>query len=235
MKYKRILLKLSGESLMGTRPYGIDPDRLLEYATAIRETSALGVEIAIVIGGGNIFRGMKGSGEGFERVTGDQMGMLATIINSMALESEFRKMGLPVLLLSGMKIDAICQLMSAKKAIDALSKNKIVILAGGTGNPYFTTDSAAALRALEIRADVILKGTRVDGVYNADPEKVKDAVKYDTLSFQQAYEQGLEIMDLTAFTLCRDNQMPIVVFDMNQKGNLLKVCRGEACGTLIHP
>jgi uridylate kinase len=206
-----------------------------DYVKEIGSVASLGVEIAIVIGGGNIFRGLKAASEGMDRVTGDSMGMLATIINSLALESALNAAGIKSVLLSGMPIEGVCAAMSGKTAKSLLSENKVVIIAGGTGNPYFTTDTASALRALEIQADVILKGTRVDGVYTADPEKDKNAVKFEKISFRDAYDKGLEIMDLTAFTLCRENNMPIIVFDMNQPGTLLRVCKGENCGTLIHP
>jgi uridylate kinase len=233
MKPNRILLKLSGESLMGEKQYGIDAARLDDYVQEIAAVAQSGVEIAIVIGGGNIFRGLKAASQGMDRVTGDSMGMLATIINSLALESALKEAGVPAMLLSGMPIPGVCEPMSGKSAIELLAAKKVVIIAGGTGNPYFTTDTASALRALEVKADVILKGTRVDGVYTADPEKDKNAVKYDTISFKEAYDKGLEIMDLTAFTLCRENNMPIIVFDMNKKGNLMRVCKGEKTGTLI--
>jgi uridylate kinase len=233
MKYKRILLKLSGEALMGEQQYGIDTERISGYAHEIQTVVKEKVQVAIVIGGGNIFRGLKGMSEGTDRVTGDYMGMLATVINSMALQAALDKLEIKTLLLSGLQIDPICKRMDSKKAIGDLGKGKVVIIAGGTGNPYFTTDTAAALRALEIKADVILKGTRVDGVYNADPEKDKTAVKFDELSFDEAYEKGLQIMDLTAFTLCRENNMPIIVFNMNKQGNLKSVCLGEKTGTLI--
>jgi len=233
LKYKRILLKLSGESLAGDQNYGIKTEQLMAYAYEIQQVAALGAEIAIVIGGGNIFRGLKGQGLGFDRVQGDYMGMLATIINSMALQSALNNLGVKSEVLSGMAIDPICERMSRKKATELLSSGNVVIVGGGTGNPFFTTDSAAALRAVEIKADAILKGTRVDGVYTADPEKYPDAVKYETLSFSQAYTQKLNVMDLTAFTLCEENNIPIVVFDVNLKGNLMKVVKGEKCGTLV--
>lgn len=234
MKYKRILLKLSGEALMGNQQYGIDATRLNEYATEIKAVVDQNVQVSIVIGGGNIFRGLKGSIQGFDRVQGDYMGMLATVINSMALQSALNNLGIPTKLLSGIAIDAIAESMSRERAVQSLNEGKVVIIAAGTGNPYFTTDTASALRAIETEADVILKGTRVDGVYTADPEKDSNAVKYDTLTFDEAYEKGLNIMDLTAFTLCKENDMPLIVFDMNKAGNLLKVVMGEKIGTLVH-
>jgi len=233
MKYKRILLKLSGEALMGNQQYGIDATRLNEYATEIKAVVDQNVQISIVIGGGNIFRGLKGSIQGFDRVQGDYMGMLATVINSMALQSALNNLSIPTKLLSGIAIDAIAETMSRERALESLNEGKVVIIAAGTGNPYFTTDTAGALRAIETVSDVILKGTRVDGVYTADPEKDPNAVKYDTLTFDEAYEKGLNIMDLTAFTLCKENAMPLIVFDMNKSGNLLKVVNGEKIGTLV--
>ncbi|HEX7411857.1 MAG TPA: UMP kinase [Bacteroidales bacterium] len=233
MKYKRILLKLSGEALLGSGQYGIDPIRLTEYALEIKSASALGVEIAIVIGGGNIFRGLQGVTNGFDRVQGDYMGMLATLINSLALQSALNALGVKSELLSGLPVQPIAQPMSRIKAINSLEQGNVVIIAGGTGNPFFTTDTASALRAVEIKADVILKGTRVDGVYTADPEKDKDAVRYGTITYDEIYAKGLNIMDLTAITLCRENKLPIVVFDMNLKGNLVKLLKGEDTGTLV--
>jgi uridylate kinase len=233
MKYRRILLKLSGEALMGKQQYGIDPQRLADYAHEIKQASSLGVQVAIVIGGGNIFRGLQGTADGMDRVQGDYMGMLATVINSMALQAAVEKTGLKTALLSGFQIGPVSELMSRRKAIDYLEQGKVVIIAGGTGNPYFTTDTASVLRGVEIKADVFLKGTRVDGVYTSDPEKDPKAVKYKTLSFDEAYQKQLKIMDLTAFTMCRENNLPIVVFDMNQKGNLEKLLKGEEIGTLI--
>jgi len=233
MKYKRILLKLSGEALMGNQQYGIDATRLNEYATEIKTVVDQNVQISIVIGGGNIFRGLKGSIQGFDRVQGDYMGMLATVINSMALQSALNNLGISTKLLSGIAIDAIAESMSRERAIQSLNEGKVVIIAAGTGNPYFTTDTAGALRAIETLSDVILKGTRVDGIYTADPEKDPNAVKYDTMTFDEAYEKGLNIMDLTAFTLCKENAMPLIVFDMNKAGNLLKVVKGEKIGTLV--
>ncbi|MDD3667517.1 MAG: UMP kinase [Bacteroidales bacterium] len=233
MKYKRILLKLSGESLMGEQDYGISPDMLSQYAQEIKQAKEKGCEIAIVIGGGNIFRGLQGASKGMDRVQGDYMGMLATIINSMALQGELEKQGVKTELLSGLTIEPICKEQSRKRSKDAMKEGKVVIIGGGTGNPYFTTDTASALRAIEIEADVILKGTRVDGVYTADPEKDPLATKYSELSFQEALMKQLKIMDLTAFALCQENNLPIYVFDMNQKGNLLKVVMGEHIGTVV--
>jgi len=233
MKLKRVLLKLSGEALEGSQGYGIDPRRLADYAEEVRSVVDEGVQVAIVIGGGNIFRGLAGTSEGMDRVQGDYMGMLATVINSMAIQAALEKLGVKVKLLSGLAIDPICDAMSRRKAVSHLNQGQVVVIAGGTGNPYFTTDSASALRAIEIGADAILKGTRVDGIYTADPEKDPSATKFDTLSFDEAYEKGLKIMDLTAFTLCRENHMPIIVFDMNAKGNLLRLIRGEAIGTVV--
>ena len=232
-KYKRILLKLSGESLMGDKQYGIDPDMLERYANDIKTIVDEKVEVAIVIGGGNIFRGLQGAAKGMDRVQGDYMGMLATVINSMALQAELKKAGVKTTLLSGLAIDPICTSMSRSKAIDLLEEGHVVIISGGTGNPFFTTDTASALRGVEIKADVMLKGTRVDGVYTADPEKNPDAIRYENVSFEEVYEKGLNIMDLTAFTLCMENKLPIIVFDMNKKGNLKKVIDGEKVGTLI--
>ena len=233
MKYKRILLKLSGEALMGSRQYGIDPKRLNEYAEEIKTIVGKKVEVAIVIGGGNIFRGLSGASEGMDRMQGDYMGMLATVINGMALQSALDKTGLKTKLLSGIAIDPVAESMSGRKASEYLTNGNVVIISGGTGNPFFTTDTASALRAVEINADVILKGTRVDGVYTADPEKDKNAKKYNTLTFDEAYSKNLKIMDMTAFTLCRENNLPIIVFDVNTKGNLEKVVAGEEIGTLV--
>lgn len=235
MKYKRVLLKLSGESLMGDKEQGIDPARLHHYITEISSLCREGIEVAIVIGGGNIFRGLQTNTDGVDRVTGDYMGMLATLINSLALQSALGNAGIRASLLSGLAIPSVCEPMSGKAATDLLEKKEVVIIGGGTGNPFFTTDTAGALRAIEIKADVLLKGTRVDGVYSANPEKDKTAVKYDAITFREAYEKGLAIMDLTAFTLCEENKMPVIVFDMNKPGNLLRICKGEPCGTLIHP
>lgn len=234
MKYKRILLKLSGESLAGNGNHGIDVERLNDFAAEIKTVTNLGVQVAVVIGGGNIFRGLQGAGKGFDRVQGDYMGMLATVINSLALQSALENIDVPCQVLSGLEIDPVCKKMSRRSAIEKLDKKRVVIIAGGTGNPFFTTDTASALRAVEIKADVILKGTRVDGVYTADPEKDKTAVKYDTLTFDEAYKNNLNIMDLTAFTLCRENNLPIIVFNMNVRGNLEKIVRGESIGTLVN-
>jgi uridylate kinase len=233
MKYKRVLLKLSGEALMGEKQFGIDPARLTTYSEEIKKVALQNVQMAIVMGGGNIFRGLQGAAEGFDRVQGDYMGMLATVINSMALQAELEKQGLKVKLLSGLYIDPIAESISGRKAIRYLEEGYIVIIAGGTGNPYFTTDTASALRAIEIKADVLLKGTRVDGVYSDDPEKVPGAEKFATLSFDEAYEKRLKIMDMTAFTLCKENKLPIIVFDMNKKGNLLRIINGDQEGTII--
>lgn len=233
MELKRVLLKLSGESLEGSQGYGIDPVRLTDYAAEIVSVVKAGVQVAIVIGGGNIFRGLAGTGSGMDRVQGDYMGMLATVINSLALQAALEKAGLKVRVLSGLSIDPVCESMSRRKAIDYLEQGYLVIIAGGTGNPYFTTDSAAALRAIEIKADVILKGTRVDGIYTADPEKDPAAVRYEKLTFAEAYSKGLKIMDLTAFTLCRENNLPVVVFNMNEKGGLQRLIKGEMVGTLV--
>jgi uridylate kinase len=233
MKLTRILLKLSGEALQGKQGYGIDPDRLLDYAKEIKSASGKGIQIAIVIGGGNIFRGLQGTKYGVDRVQGDYMGMLATVINSMALQDALLKLGVKVKHLGGIAIDPLCERMSREKAIKGLEEGLVVLISGGTGNPYFTTDTASALRAIEIKADAILKGTRVDGVYSADPEKDRNAKKYDTLSFDEAIKKNLKIMDLTAFTLCRENNLPIIVFDMNRKGNLLKLVQGKKTGTIV--
>jgi uridylate kinase len=233
MKYNRILLKLSGEALMGDQQYGIDPNRLTEYADEIKSVVEKGVQVGIVIGGGNIFRGLKGASEGMDRVQGDYMGMMATTINSMAIQGAIENAGIKTKLLGGLAIDPIAESMSRKKAIDYLNDGFVVIISGGTGNPYFTTDTASSLRAVEIKADIILKGTRVDGIYTADPEKDPEAVKFEKITYDEAYEKGLKIMDLTAFTLCRENDMPMYVFDMNTKGNLLKVVEGENIGTIV--
>lgn len=234
MKYKRILLKLSGEALMGEKQYGIDHDRLKQYAKEIKQISDSGTQVAIVIGGGNIFRGIQArDSEGFDRVQGDYMGMLATVINSMALQSSLENVQVQTRLLSAIKMEQICEPFIRRRAIRHLEKNRVVIFGAGTGNPYFTTDTAAALRAIEIEADVILKGTRVDGIYSADPEKDKKAIKYDTISFQEVYSKNLQVMDLTAFTLCNENKIPIIVFDMNKPGNLKKVIEGKTIGTLV--
>ena len=234
MKYKRILLKLSGEALMGTRQYGIDPERLAEYANDIKTIIEKGVEVAIVIGGGNIFRGVAGASNGMDRVQGDHMGMLATVINGLALQSALENAGVPTRLQSAIKINEVAEPFIRRKAMRHLEKGRVVIFGGGTGNPYFTTDSAAVLRAIEIEADVILKGTRVDGIYTSDPEKNKDAVKFDDITFADVLLKGLKVMDTTAFTLSQENELPIIVFDMNKKGNLLKVVAGEKIGTKVN-
>ena len=233
MKYNRILLKLSGESLMGEQSYGISPAMLEQYAADIKQVVDKGVEVAIVIGGGNIFRGLSGASKGMDRVQGDYMGMLATLINSMALQAEVEKQGMRSELLAGLAIEPICKEMSRRRAIEAMEEGRVVIIGGGTGNPFFTTDTASTLRAIEIKADVILKGTRVDGVYTADPEKDPTATKYQSLTFQEALSKKLKIMDLTAFALCEENDLPIYVFDMNTPGNLLKVVSGEPIGTEV--
>lgn len=234
MKYKRVLLKLSGEALMGEKEFGIDHDRLKQYAKDIKSIVDKGIEVAIVIGGGNIFRGVGNDAEDvIDRVQGDYMGMLATVINSMALQSALEKMSVNTRLQSAIKMEEICEPFIKRRAVRHLEKGRVVIFGAGTGNPYFTTDTAASLRAIEIEADVILKGTRVDGIYNADPEKDKNAVKYDTVTFDEVYEKGLKIMDMTAFTLCKENNVPIIVFDMNKTGNLLSVLEGKQVGTLV--
>lgn len=234
MKYKRILLKLSGEALMGDQNYGIDPTRLNQYAAEIKKAIELGVEIAIVIGGGNIYRGMQAEKTGIERAQGDHMGMLATIINGMALQSALESSGIYTRLMSAIKMDQICETYIRRRAIRHMEKGRVVIFGAGTGNPYFTTDSAASLRAVEIGADAVLKGTRVDGIYTADPEKDPNAVKYEDISFKDAISKGLNVMDMTAFTLCEENQLPIIVFDMNTQGNLLSLLSGDKVGTLVH-
>ncbi len=234
MNYKRILLKLSGEALMGNQQYGIDPNRLEQYAQEIKKVHDQGVELAIVIGGGNIFRGVQAEGSGIDRVQGDYMGMLATVINAMALQSTLEKHGMYTRLMSGIKMEAVCEPFIRRRAVRHLEKGRIVIFGAGIGNPYFTTDSTASLRAIEIEADVVLKGTRVDGVYTADPEKNPDATRIDELSFDEAISKGYNIMDLTAFTLCQENNVPIIVFDMNKPGNLVNLVNGdEKVGTLI--
>jgi uridylate kinase len=235
MKYKRVLLKLSGESLQGDQQYGIDPKMLEQYALEVKKAAALGVEIAVVIGGGNIFRGLKGAQGGVvDRATGDYMGMLATMINAMALQGAFEKAGLVTRLLSAIKMEQISEPFIRRRAMRHLEKGRVVIFGAGTGNPYFTTDTAASLRAVEIEADVVIKGTRVDGIYSADPEKVPDAKKFDSISFKDVYDLGLEVMDLTAITLCQENKKPIIVFDMNKPGNFSRLLGGESVGTLVH-
>jgi uridylate kinase len=232
--YKRILLKLSGESLMGSKGYGIDPIRLDSYANQIKEISEMGIQIGIVIGGGNIFRGLSGAASGFERVKGDQMGMLATVINSLALQSSLEKIGVKAHTFSAIRMEPIGEYYSKQKALDALNNGEIAIISAGTGNPFFTTDTASALRAVEIEANVMLKGTRVDGIYTADPEKDPTAVKFDKITYDEVYTRGLKVMDLTATAMCKENKMPIIVFDMDTEGNLKKVLSGEKIGTLVY-
>lgn len=233
MKYKRILLKLSGESLMGTKSFGIDNDRLSIYAKQIKEVYEMGVEVAIVIGGGNIFRGVQAEEGGMARTHGDYMGMLATMINSMALQAALESVGVQTRLQSAIEMKEIAEPFVRRRAVRHLEKGRVVIFGAGTGNPFFTTDSAASLRAIEINADVILKGTRVDGIYTSDPEKNSDATKYDNITFDDVYGNGLKVMDMTAFTLCKENDLPIIVFDMDTPGNLKKVLSGEQVGTLV--
>ncbi|GGE09437.1 UMP kinase [Psychroflexus salis] len=234
MHYKRILLKLSGEALMGNRNYGIDPDRLSEYANEIKAAVDKGVQVAIVIGGGNIFRGISGASKGMDRVQGDHMGMLATVINGLALQSACEDAGIQTRLQTAIKINEVAEPFIRRKAMRHLEKGRVVIFGGGTGNPYFTTDSAAVLRAIEIEADVILKGTRVDGIYTSDPEKDVEATKFDFISFDDVLRKGLKVMDTTAFTLSQENELPIIVFDMNTKGNLQKIISGENIGTKVN-
>ncbi|MCI3936234.1 UMP kinase [Chryseobacterium aahli] len=234
MKYKRILLKLSGEALMGNRQYGIDPERLMEYAQEIKKVVDLGCEIAIVIGGGNIFRGVAGAAAGMDRVQGDYMGMLATVINGMALQGALEDAGIKTRLQSAIEMDKVAEPFIKRRAVRHLEKGRVVIFGAGTGNPYFTTDTAATLRAIEIGADVILKGTRVDGIYDSDPETNENAVKYNSLSFDEVFEKNLKVMDMTAFTLSHENKLPIIVFDMNKDGNLVKIVEGENVGTLVN-
>ena len=233
MKYKRILLKLSGEALLGKNSYGIDNERLLDYAKEIKELHFLGIEIAIVIGGGNIYRGVSGAQNGIDRVQADYMGMLATVINGLALQNALESIYIPTIVQTGIKMESIAEPFIKRKATRHLEKGRVVIFGSGTGNPYFTTDSAAVLRAIEINADVILKGTRVDGIYNVDPEKNKEAIKFDDISFEETIKKGLKIMDTTAFTLSKENKLPIIVFDINIKGNLTKVVSGKKIGTRI--
>ncbi len=232
--YKRILLKLSGESLMGEKQYGIDENRVREYAEQIKDIAAMGIEIGIVIGGGNIFRGLSGAAKGVDRVKGDQMGMLATVINSLALSSALDTLGQKARVFTAINMFPIGEYYSKWKAIEAMKNGEIVIISGGTGNPFFTTDTGSALRGVEIEADVMLKGTRVDGIYTADPEKHPDAVKFDEITYDEIYNRGLKVMDLTATTLCKENNLPIIVFDMDTVGNLKKVLSGENIGTLVH-
>jgi uridylate kinase len=234
MKYKRVLLKLSGEALLGNQSFGIDPEVLEKYADDIKLVVDQGIELAIVIGGGNIYRGVQGvSGGLVDRAQGDYMGMLATVINAMALQGALEQKGIYTRLQSAIKMEQICEPFIRRRAVRHLEKGRVVIFGAGTGNPYFTTDTAASLRAVEIEADAILKGTRVDGVYTADPEKDSTATKYDNISFSDVYRQGLNVMDMTAITLCQENNIPIVVFNMNKQGNLLKLLQGEAVGTLV--
>lgn len=234
MDYKRILLKLSGESLMGAKQYGIDETRLAEYAMQIKEVAQMGVQIGIVIGGGNIFRGLSGASKGFDRVKGDQMGMLATVINSLALSSALEAIGVKARVLTAVRMEPIGEFYSKQKAIETLERGEIAIFSAGTGNPYFTTDTGSSLRAIEIEADVMLKGTRVDGIYTADPEKDPNATKFTDITYDEIYNRNLKVMDLTATTMCKENNMPIYVFDMDTVGNLKKVISGEKIGTLVH-
>ena len=233
MQYKRILLKLSGESLMGEQGYGIDTARLNEYASQIQEIANMGVQVGIVIGGGNIFRGLSGASKGFDRYKGDQMGMLATVINAMAISSALESLGVKSRVLTAIRMEPVGEFYSKPKAIEALNNGEVVILSAGTGNPYFTTDTGSSLRGIEIEADVMLKGTRVDGIYTADPEKDKTAVKFDEITYDEIYNRGLKVMDLTATTMCKENNLPIIVFDMDTPGNLIKVVKGEKIGTLV--
>ncbi|MDA7836012.1 UMP kinase [Salibacteraceae bacterium] len=233
MKYKRVLLKLSGEALMGEKQYGIDNERLMQYGREIKLIAERGVEVAVVVGGGNIFRGIQADGSMIDRVQGDHMGMLATVINSLSLQSALESIGLKTRLQTAIKMEQIAEPFIRRKAVRHLEKGRVVIFGAGTGNPYFTTDTAASLRAIEIEADVILKGTRVDGIYSADPEKDANAVKFDNLSFSEAISKNLNVMDMTAFTLCRENNVPIIVFDMNKPGNLTRVLEGQRVGTLV--
>ena len=233
MQYKRILLKLSGESLMGSKQFGIDADMVMQYANEIKQASNAGVQVAVVIGGGNIFRGIQATANGIDRVQGDYMGMLATVINSMALQSGLEKIGVSTRLLSAIEMKEIAEPFIKRRAVRHLEKGRVVIFGAGTGNPYFTTDTAAALRATEIEADVILKGTRVDGIYDSDPEKNQKAKKYNTITFGEALKKKLSVMDLTAFTLCQENHLPIIVFDVNKKGNLKRILDGKKIGTVV--
>jgi uridylate kinase len=233
-RYKRILLKLSGESLMGAQQYGIDANRLNDYAEQVAELVSFGVEVGIVIGGGNIFRGLSGASKGFDRVKGDQMGMLATVINSLALNSALNANGVRSKVFTSIRMEPVGEFYSKERAMEALSAGEVVIISGGTGNPYFTTDTASALRGIEIEAEIMLKGTRVDGIYTADPERFPDAVKYDSISFDEIYNRNLKIMDLTATALCKENNLPVLVFNMDKKGNLKKVINGENIGTIVY-
>ncbi|WP_128547862.1 UMP kinase [Larkinella soli] len=233
LRYKRILLKLSGEALSGEKGYGIDPEVLEQYSREIKRVVDMGVQVAIVIGGGNIFRGVQGERTGIDRVQGDYMGMLATVINAMAIQSSLEQHGLFTRVMSAIKMEQVCEPYVRRRAVRHLEKGRVVIFGAGTGSPYFTTDTTASLRAIEIEADVVLKGTRVDGVYTADPFKDKTATRYTTITFQDVYEKKLSVMDLTAFTLCKENNLPIIVFDMNQSDNLIRLVQGEEVGTLI--
>lgn len=234
MKFKRVLLKLSGESLMGEQRYGIDDKRLGEYAEQIAEIVKEGVQVGIVIGGGNIFRGLSGAGRGFDRVKGDQMGMLATVINSLALASALERAGVKARVLTAVRMEPIGEFYTRDKAVETLERGEVAIFSAGTGNPYFTTDTGSSLRGIEIQAEAMLKGTRVDGIYTADPEKDPDAVKFDEITYDEIYNRGLKVMDLTATTMCKENNLPIIVFDMDTVGNLAKVVRGEKIGTFVH-
>jgi len=233
MQYKRVLLKLSGEALMGSRQYGLDPQKLKQYAADIKSAVDLGIELALVIGGGNIFRGKDASEIGIDKVQGDHMGMLATVINGLALQSSIENIGIYTRLISAVRMDQIAEPYIRRRAVRHMEKGRVIIFGAGTGNPYFTTDTAAALRAIEINADIVMKGTNVDGIYTTDPRKESNAVKFDQLSFKEVYENKYEVMDLTAFTLCEENKKPIVVFDMNITGNLVRILKGEAIGTLV--
>src|ERR1700709_2393932 len=233
MKYKRILLKLSGESLMGDKQYGIDNNQVLQYAKDIKSVHDQGIEIAVVVGGGNIFRGLSAEKSGMERAQADYMGMLATVINCMAMQNALESIGVESRLQSAIKMEQICEPYIRRRAMHHLQENKIVLFGAGTGNTYITTDTAASLRAIEIRADVVLKGTRVDGIYTADPEKDPSATRYDEISFAEVYAKGLNVMDMTAITLCQENKLPIIVFDMNRPGNFMKIAEGESIGTLV--
>jgi len=233
MKYRRILLKLSGEALMGSKAYGIDPETISRYAHEIKTVVDAGAQVGIVIGGGNIFRGLQGAEGGMDRVQADHMGMLATVINGLALQSSLERIGVQTRLQSAIEMDKICEPFIRRRAVRHLEKGRVVSFSAGTGNPYFTTDTGATLRAIEIQAEVILKGTRVDGIYTADPEKDSTATRFESISYTEVYERGLNVMDLTAFTLSQENDLPIVVFDMNKQGNLLRVVKGDKVGTLV--
>ena len=233
MKYKKVLLKLSGEALLGSSEFGIETDQLFNFASQIKEISEMGCEVAVVVGGGNIFRGVQLEGEGMDRAHADYMGMLATIINAMALQSALEKIGAKTRVMSAIEINSVCEPYIRRRAVRHMEKGRIVILGAGTGNPFFTTDTAAALRSIELKADVVLKGTRVDGIYNADPEKYDDAIKFDEISFADVLSNRLNVMDMTAFTLCQENKLPIIVFNVNIPGNLKRIVSGEAVGTLV--